>query len=117
MFLYFERLSEKIDYEEEIFYTEEILDNYQELAINHPKAAAELVSKFGKGKWQKHALFRYPKKEDYEEYELKYALTDSLKGLDEYETESGEIVASAWGFEKEEKKETWRTLFAERKER
>lgn len=51
-------------------YQEEILDNYQELAAKHPKAAAEVLDKFGEGKWQEYALCWYPSEEDFAMYEM-----------------------------------------------
>lgn len=51
-------------------YKEEILDNYQELAAKHPKAAAELLDKFGEGKWQEYTLCWYPNKEDFAKFEV-----------------------------------------------
>lgn len=110
-------------------YREEILDNYQELKTKHPRVAAELLDKFGEGRWQEYAIFYYPTKEDYAAYELEDgwyadfglnentdfygapnlldhidfasladALIDTWDDSSKYQTESGEIVASAWGF-------------------
>ena len=124
-------------------YKEEILDNYQELAAKHPKAAAELLDKFGKGKWQEYALCWYPSEEEFAKFEVEEgwyrdvdlssveltqssdfvktpnlldfinlpdlknfinfksfgkALMEAWDDPDKYETKSGEIVTSSWGF-------------------
>ena len=51
-------------------YKEEIFDNYQDLATKHPKAAAELLNKFGEGKWQDYDLCWYPSEEDFAKFEV-----------------------------------------------
>lgn len=109
-------------------YESEIFDNYQALAEKHPSVAAELLDEFGEGKWQDSELCWYPSKEDFAIYEVEdgwysnheLATTDFngapnlLDFLDfkdlgnalvntwddscNFETQSGEIVTTSYGW-------------------
>lgn len=73
-------------------YQEEILDNYQELAAKHPKAAAELLDKFGEGKWQEYALCWYPSEEEFAKFEVEEGWYRDVDLSDVELTQSSDFV-------------------------
>lgn len=110
------------------YYENETFDNYQDLAKKHPDAAAELLNEFGEGEWQNSELYWFPSEEDFAIYEvvdgwystfppittnfngapnlldfidfkgLGSALVNTWDDSCNFETKSGEIVTTGYGW-------------------
>ena len=109
------------------YYENEIFDNYQALAAKHPSAAAELLYAFNEGEWQNSELCWYPSEKDFAVYEvvngwyssiplttdfngapnlldfidfegLGSALVETWDDSRNFETKSGEIVTTSYGW-------------------
>lgn len=108
-------------------YENEIFDNYKSLAATYPNVAAELLDEFGEGKWQDSDLYYYPSENDFAIYEivdgwystiqldtdfngapnlldfidfegLGRALVETWDASCNFETKSGEIVTTSYGW-------------------
>lgn len=109
-------------------YENDILENYQDLAKKHPKAAAELLHEFGEGEWQNSELYWFPSENDFAIYEVEdgwysnfplstydfkgapnlfdfidfdglgSALVENWDDSYNFETKSGEIVTTSYGW-------------------